>query len=190
MITVNVKLLNGDLLSIQHDPSNGFQHFVRMIYDMSRIPFGCLVLIRDTENIWDTQNTQNIKDGDELFAFADTSRVRPVVEYGEDAWFRSKDEKDYERILVATLCIKFYSTKIYEYYGGAELLYDEEKNRFALVSCCRRIGMMKMYHSTEKTTWFSSPIECLLSIEDARFPQDEETFRSIQEQLVISRWGI
>lgn len=204
MINVNVKMLNGDLFSITHKPSKGFQHFVRTVYNICpHIPHGCLVLKRIVEEN-NFEDVEDVEDVDQLFACVDISRVQPVVEYDEYAGkmcipyegCKETERKDG----INDFYIKFYSTTEcnedgeFLYYDEINVFYDEKEKIFALAdtfkaptpqesSCYHRQGMGCPYRSTEKTRWFTTISECLLSLENARFPQDEKTLDSIQTQI-------
>lgn len=187
-MTVHVKLLNGDLLQIEHKPSDGFNHFVRRIYDACpEIPYGCLVLRRLGED----EKLVDIVDNDELCAFVDPSLVRPVVKI-----------RGHEHVCLEgrfkEFCVQFL-TKDDGYCSEVELFYNLSSNRYALKdtfqeeesveeffhSGHRHLGQHLQYFTTEQTIWFGSPIDCLKSVENARFPQDQEILESIPEQIEL-----
>lgn len=201
MINVNIKMLNGDLVSIQHKPSKGFQHFLRTVYDMCpHIPRGCLVLkrINDDEK---NEDVEDVEDDDQLFAFVDISRVRPIVDYGGNACIPEDKQNKQKRVVLDQFDIKFYSTKEFDeeygeyfYYGEINVFCNQKEKIFAITdtfqaptpqesSCYHRDGLGAPYRPTEKTRWFTTIHECLLSLENARFPQDEKTLSSIQTEI-------
>lgn len=213
MINVNVKMLNGDILSISHKLSKGFREFVRTVYDTCpHIPYGCLVLKRIlnddqyVENVENVENVEDVKDRDQLFAFVDISLVQPFVECGGHVCI-PLDEKDIKnRIVFTKLRVKFCSNDVDEWgepicYNEIDVFYDDEKKMFSLTetfqaptpheaSYYHRLGMGAPYRPTEKTIWFPTIHDCLLSIENARFPRDEKTLTSIRDEVIdeLSMW--
>lgn len=204
MIHVTVKTLNGDLLSIEHKPSRGLNHFIHMVYDNLQIPNGCLVLKRILND--EFEDVEDVEDGDHLFAFVDISRVQPFVEC-EGHVCIPLDEKDIKnRIVFTKLRIKFFSKDVDEWgepicYNEIDVFYDDEKKMFSLTetfqaptpqeaSYYHRLGMGAPYRPTEKTIWFPTIHDCLLSIENARFPRDEKTLTSVQDEVIdeLNMW--
>ena len=186
---IYVKLLNGDLLEIEHLPSKGFHHFVQKIYDACpEIPYGCIVLKRMNND----EEVSQVYTNDDLFLFVDTSLVRPVVEKGGEVYCI---ENGNENILVQ-FHINFFSKK-YDpdwdepyCYTKVDIFYDIHRHVYAIkntfvqptpqqCSCYN----LPPYWPTEKTVWFSDPMDCLKSIENARFPRDEDTLHSISTQI-------
>lgn len=164
-MTVHVKLLNGDLLQVEYNDNKHV--FVRQLYDaFPEIPYGCLVLKR----LGEEEELVEIVDNDELCALVDTSLVRPVVKIRgksvEDIIHDDHDEDDEERIV--EFCVQFLSTKDDGYCSDVEIFYNTSTNRYAL---------------KDQTIWFSSPIDCLKSVENARFPQDQETLETVPRQF-------
>jgi hypothetical protein len=185
-MTVRVKLLNGDLLQIEHNPSDGFVHFVHQIYDACPdIPYGCLVLRRLGED----EEVHELGDDDELCAFVDPSLARPVVKIRE---------------CYVDVCLEGRFREVYVQFGrycwdcsDVELFYNLSSNRYALKDTFQeKESLVEFFHSghrfhsqhlhyfpTDQTIWFGSPIDCLKSIENARFPQDQEILASIPGQI-------
>ena len=239
MINVSVKMLNGDFLSIQHKASRGFNDFVRTVYDeCPNIPYGCLVLKRmnreNDENKDEKEEKQekeeekeieDVRDNDELFAFVDTSRVRPVVELNgvvciahdkeagkvEKVGKKEKKEKgekgEKKKKTEKTLLhfyIKFISFKAvddledeycYRSFFQSDVFYDQTNRLFARkdtfqdptpqeASCYFYERKPGPYRPTSETKWFPTVKECLESVQNARFPQDEKTLSTIHEQIM------
>lgn len=162
-MTVHVKLLNGDLLEIEYNENKHV--FMRQLYDaFPEIPYGCLVLKRLGED-----DIVDIVDNDELCALVDTSLVRPVVKIRGKSVEDILNDEDGERIV--EFCVQFLSTKDDGYCSDVELFYNTSTNRYAL---------------KDTSIWFSSPVDCLKSVENARFPQDQEALETIQTIQFVS----
>lgn len=184
-ITVHVKMLNGDLFEIKTSekyPSGRFGDVVKQIYDtFPDIPYECLVLAKqfkyeDEEE--EFEEIHKIFDDDDdafLFAFVDTSLVHPVVKHGGDRGV------GYSNLPVFT--IKFFSKTCSSY--EVDLCCSRSENKYALKDTFsyKDTFSKRDYIPTKRTIWFDSPIDCLKSVESARFPRDEETFESILTQF-------
>lgn len=169
-MTVHVKLLNGDLLQVEYNENKHV--FMRQLYDaFPEIPYGCLVLRRLGED----EKLVDIVDNDELCAFVDPSLVRPVVKIRG-----SISNQGHDRIV--EFCVQFL-TKDDGYCSDVGLFYNLSSNRYALKDTFQE--MEEMYLPTDQTIWFGSPIDCLKSVENARFPQHREILESIPEQIEL-----
>lgn len=208
-------MLNGDLLAIQHKASRGFNDFVRTVYDeCPNIPYGCLVLKRmNCEEEKEEKEVEEVRDNDELFAFVDTSRVRPVVELNgvvcipHDGKVGKKEKKKEKEKKLLHFYIKFISFKptenlqddfeeyCYRSFFQSDVFYDQTNRLFALkdtfqdptsheVSYYFYERKPQPYRPTSETKWFPTVKECLESVQNARFPQDEKTLSTIHEQIM------
>lgn len=94
-IRVTVKMLSGDMVSIEHDPSLGFPDFVKAIYnEFPTIPRGCLVLRRESDaedSEEKLEDVKDVRDNDFLLAFVDTSRLRPSLQLEEYVTISSRE---------------------------------------------------------------------------------------------------
>lgn len=196
-ITVLIKTLSGDLLSLEIDPSLGLKGVVDSLtrFDSEKFPpLQTKVFFNQSEKKQTCESV--VENGDELFAFVDPSLVHPVVIHGG---YRSIPTEGY-CMSIATYHIGFRSRELDEesfahhYYDACDIYHNNKLNLFALKSTFQdptpseklqfeKEGFYFPSLSTDKTTWYPSVIECIRSIPNAHFPQNEDTCFSIQRDI-------
>lgn len=159
-ITVTVKLINGDLIEI-HDPNNQYKkRDIAML-----VAHECK---QDHESVQLTLLEENYY----LASFKDpriTLSVRPSFEYVN--LLNHEDDSQYYDADCSIYDIKFLQYGIT--YVSNQIIIKEDNNRlyFALSDSFDEVehyhpvgGSIYCYNETDKTVWFSSPIDCLYNI--------------------------
>lgn len=134
------------------------------------------------------ERVTRVMDGDYFFAVADPSIVKPVVFIDREIRMICEDQTP---LVLQPFYMEFYSTVEYDQngdyqylYEGPSLFFDKKHHLFALQDTCIEVNLFQAtYRPTSHTKWFLSVIECLESIPNARFPQNEETLISIRKQI-------
>lgn len=216
-INVSVKFLNGDLLSIQHKPSRGFDHFVRTIYNTcTHIPYGCLVLRRlvadeqyDLDEVTqimllpdiysdedsDPTIVTEVYDGDEILAMIDPSLVLSYIVRDRDVAIPSSNPKFQQ--FVSVYSINFCSENE-KFESQTVVFHNSDSDTFALcdtfnpptpqeAAYYHSDGKVEVYKPTSNTVWFPTLSECLMTSMD-RFPHDDDTIQYIQQKYNLHDW--
>jgi len=137
------------------------------------------------------ERVTRVLDGDYFYAVADLSLVRPVV-FADSKTMMICD--DYTKLTLRPYFIEFYSTVEYDpmddcgkhLYSGPGVFFDKKHHLFALQDTFEEAESyegISFYCPTGRTKWFLSVIECLESMPNVRFPQNEETLISIRKQI-------
>lgn len=135
------------------------------------------------------ERVTRVMDGDYFFAVADLSNVKPVVFLDREILMIFEDQTP---LVLQPFYMEFYSTVEYDQngdyqylYEGPSLYFDKKHHLFALEDTFEEDEYKgrPVYYATGRTKWFLSVIECLESIPNARFPQNEETLISIRKQI-------
>lgn len=168
MITVSVKLMNGDVLLIEYDQTmliSGLKHKIQE-YD-EQFSEAQQVLIRLSD---EQINPSDICDGDSFilvinpeeikFRFYDESLVEPIA-------FRPQEgSSNYNHRF------EIYSLYITEFYY---FIYDIDSNQYAIADSCDiyddEDDELETYYFTDDTIWYSSLYECLQSYYTNIFPE-------------------
>lgn len=192
MISVHVKMLNGDLIEIQHRPQQGFQQFIRLLYKACpEIPYGCLILRKDyaDENKEDKKEDKvnDVSDGDLLYALVDTSLVLPFIQWDDE--IVKVNNKKFAQLSVE-FCERNEELEDGMYaYDQIGILYNKKDGVFALKSAfiAPTPSEWADYHQRKKngvyrelydTQWFNSITDCILS-SPGIFPRDHFTMDRI-----------
>lgn len=217
-ITVSVKFLNGDLLSIQHKPSRGFDHFVRTIYNTcTHIPYGCLVLRRLVADEQDELDevaqimllpdiysdedsdpiivTEVYDDDDEILAMIDPSLVLPYIIRDVDVAIPSSNPK-FQRF-VSVYSINFCSENE-KFESQTVVFHNKDSNTFALCDTFNPPTPQEAaaYHSDRRVevykptsnTVWFPTLSECLLSSMDRFPHDDKTIQSIQQRFDVEDW--
>jgi hypothetical protein len=208
--------LNGDLLSIQHKPSRGFEHFQRMIYnECTHIPYGCLVLRRLVQESDDLDEVSQLMllpdiysdedvdesivtevyDGDEIIATIDTTLVESYMIRNRNIAIPSSNPKFQHYVSVYSINFR---SKEDEFESQTVVFHDTDNDLFSLcdhfiqptpqeAAEYHRDGMVEVYKPTPQTVWFPTLSECLVTSMD-RFPHDSDTLQNIEKQFNEYSW--
>jgi hypothetical protein len=196
-VTVLVKTLSGDLLSLEVSPSVGLKGVADALtrFDSERFPpLQTKVFFHHPEKAQICGSV--VENGDELSAFVDPSLVHPVVIHGGN---RSIPTEGY-CMSITTYHVGFRSRELDEelfthhYYDACDIYHNNKLNLFALKSTFQdptpseklqfeKEGFYFPSLATDQTKWYPSVIECIQSIPNACFPQNDETCSSIQTDI-------
>lgn len=188
-MNILVKMLNGDLIAIKHHPlldgetvEQNVQRFVQKVYDACpSIPLGCLVIRRDDGSV-----VTNLAEGDIVFALVDTSLVEPVV-YLTPRFVQVNNSRTYAEHIRVHFFKKDDSNLDEDGFRlsmcTVDILSVERRARFALMDTLKAGMGTCIYEETPKTQWFPSITDCLMSVDQPRFPTDEVTMEKVNESF-------
>jgi hypothetical protein len=197
MIHVNVKMMNGELLQIEHDPNDDFYYFQEKVYTAQpEIPLGCLVLLREPENEDDSiENVTEVYDEDYLLAFVDTSLVTPVVECGgKPVVMKVKHDGEWFSRSLSRIVVGFRGP-CDQNESSVSIVYQSQEGRFALETTFKKPtfdesasykkrGLRDLYVETDETVWFETIEDCVRAAsEKRRVPVDAENMANIALQF-------
>jgi hypothetical protein len=189
LITVTVKLMNGDLLDIKYDPSLSIEGLKDHIHESNQEFHPSLqTLIRLSD---EQANPFDILDGDSFLLliqpeedrirFYDESLCEPVSIQPQQG--HSNYDHSFE------LHSLYHINTTSEYY----FLYDVDSNQYAIADTCnireRRRGPT-YYYFTEDTIWYSSLYECLQSYYGDIFPQQHPLIDQLEVRFKKHRVNI
>lgn len=171
MITVSVKLMNGDVLLIEYDHTmsiSGLKHKIQEYDEQFSEALQVLIRLSD-EQI----NPSDICDGDSFILVINPEEIK----------IRFYDEGLVEPIVIrpqegsSNYNHRF---KIYSLYNVLQLsfyyfIYDIDSNQYALADTCDvydEDDEPESYYFTDDTIWYSSLYECLQSYYSNIFPEE------------------
>lgn len=173
MITVSVKLMNGEILLIEFDPTTsiaGLKHKIQEYDEQFSLPLQVLIRLSDEET-----NPSDICDGDSFlllinpdqvkFRFYDESLVEPVAFVPQEG-----SSNDHHHFEIYSLYNTFQRTFYY-------FIYDTDSNQYAIADSCDvydgddEYDELETYYFTDDTIWYSSLYECLQSYYTNIFPE-------------------
>ena len=178
MITVSVKLMNGDILLIEYDQTmsiSGLKHKIQEFDEQFSEDQQVLTRLSD-EQI----NPADIYDGDSFI----------LVINPENIYFRFYDESLVEPVRIipqegsANENHRFHIYSLYVHSNSYYFIYDIDSNQYAIADSCDREDEdddeLETYYFTEDTIWYSSLYECLDSYYEDIFPEEHPVIDELE----------
>jgi hypothetical protein len=200
-ITATVKLLNGELLQITHDPIHSFQHFTQQIYTACpTIPAHTLKLILihrvepdpEDEVAWlmrlgelDTKEgyTNVVYEGDLFMALVDDSHITHYVTRKNNITIASRVPLHLETSLnryTIHFVVPAKDGNVSINASSTDILHDEEARQFALTLSFTppRYARACCWKANETLVWYDTLREALLASPD--IPKSEFQLDEVQ----------